>query len=556
MNLTTRSLIKEIDLGQLALPEFQREYKWPDDFIVELLRSIARGWPIGTFLILEQTGKQRLLSRAISGAPKSTNTPRQLILDGQQRATALYQALTGKGKKKTVFYVDMGELRREDEVTDEAIESLPDSRFEREFGKNLEEHAENEVIRLPDLVSSSSFSTWLNHVSGSSSEQRIYADIKDQHLANFTGYALRTEPVSSELPMEAIEKIFERTNRSVLQLDAFDLMVAILYPHKRFNLRKKWEAAKETKSILETYAIPGVEILKVIALREHLRQHQATEEQKLHKMSVRGIRQSDVLALDPKLVIKEWNNAVKAYVQALEFVRDECGAIRKKIIPQLTMLLPIADALYGRSKSASTATKKKIKRWFWAVSFQRHYARGANTRAVADARILRNWIARPSVVPEEIDEFEVSAETFMEMDEGNELITAATICLLNTLGAQDWAKESAKGSKGRRLIDTPASTELGVHHVFPLEYLRSRVKRPKIAAEVPANQVLIDAGLNSSIRNSPPSSITASTKVINSSFKTHLASETAMRHNSYDSFIKQRAELLAREARKAVHPAK
>lgn len=556
MTLTTGSLIKEIDLGELALPEFQREYKWPDEFIVELLRSIARGWPIGTFLVLEQTGRPRLLSRAIKGAPKPSAAPRRLILDGQQRATALYHALTGKGKKKTTFYVNMGELRREDEVTDEAIESLPDSRFEREFGRSVDEHAANEVIRLPDLVSSSAFSVWLAHVSPSQAEQKVYADLKDQHLANFTGYALRTESVSSDLPMEAIAKIFERTNRSVLELDAFDLMVAILFPHGRFNLRKKWEAAKSAKPILEEYSIPGLEILKVIALREHLRQRVATEEEKLHKMSVHGIRQSDVLALDPKLVIKEWSKAVKAYVQALTFVRDECGAIRKKIIPQLTMLLPIADVMYGRSKPPSAAIQKKVGQWFWAVSFQRLYSRGANTRAVTDARILRNWLARSAATPEEISGFSVSAESFREMDEGNELATAATICLLNTLGARDWTRESAKGSRGRKLIDTPASTGLGIHHVFPLEYLRSRVQRPKIASEVPANQVFIDAGLNSSIRNTPPGSVITSSKVVASSLKTHLADDRAMRRNEYDSFVQRRSELLAQAARKAVNPAK
>ena len=556
MTLTTGSLIKEIDQGELALPEFQRDYRWPDDFIVELLRSIARGWPIGTFLVLEQTGKPRLLSRAIKGAPKAKNAPRQLILDGQQRATAIYQALTGKGKKKTTFFVNMAELRQQDEITDDAIDAMSDARFAREFGRGLDEHAGNEVIRLPDLVSSSAFSVWLSHVSTSQAEQKIYADLKDQYLANFTGYALKIEGVTSDLPMEAIAKIFERTNRSVLELDAFDLMVAILFPHRRFNLRDKWDDAKAKRPVLDEYKIPGVEVLKVVALREHMRQRGEAESEKRHKMSVHGIRQSDVLALDPKLVIKEWNQAVKAYAQALEFVRDECGAVRKKIIPQLTMLLPIADAMYGRRSPLSAAGRRKITRWFWAVSFRRLYARGANTRAVIDTRVLRDWFARPSAIPEEVGEFSISPESFREIDEGNELATAAVICLLNTLGARDWAKETASGTRGRMLIGTPTSTDLSIHHVFPLEYLESRVKRPKMAAEVPANQVLIDASLNSSIRNSPPSSVVGNSKVVPSAIKTHLADVSAMRKNNYESFVKQRSEKLAQAARKAVNPAR
>jgi len=554
MALTTGSLIQEIEKGNLALPDFQREYKWHDDFIVELLRSIARGWPIGSFLMLEQNGRTRLLSRAIEGAPKARNKPQHLILDGQQRATALYQALTGHGKRQTTFYVDMGELRTANEVTDEAIDALPDRRFEREFGKGIDSHASAGIIRMQDLVSSSAFANWLTHVSESQAEQKIFADLKDAHLANFTGYALRTEAVSSELPMEAIAKIFERTNRSVLQLDAFDLMVAILYPHK-FNLRKRWEAAKDASPIFTTYEVAGIEVLKIIALREHLKQREQLEAGKIRKLSVRGIRQSDVLALDPKLVIKEWSRAVKAYRQALEFIRDDCGAVRRKVVPQHTMLLPIADAFFARKSALSKASRVKLARWFWAVSFQRLYARGANTRAVTDAHLLRSWLGRGAATPDLISDFSVTDDSFYTMDDGNDLVVAATLCLLNTLEARDWAAQSAKGGRGRKLMETPDSTDLGIHHVFPLEFLASRVKRPRIASEVPANQVLIDAGLNSSIRNSPPSSVMNSAKVIPSAFKSHLIDPAPFRRDNYEAFVKKRAAKLATAARMAVNPA-
>lgn len=554
MALTTGSLIQEINKGNLALPDFQRDYKWHDDFIVELLRSIARGWPIGSFLMLEQNGKTRLPSRAIEGAPKPRSKPHHLILDGQQRATALYQALTGKGKRKTTFYVDMKELRSENQITDEAIDGLPDRRFESEFGKGIDSHAEAEVIRLQDLVSSSTFASWLTHVSESKAEQTIYADLRDAHLANFTGYPLRSQDVSSELPMEAIAKIFERTNRSVLQLDAFDLMVAILYPHG-FNLRKKWEKAKDSSPVLTAYEVAGIEVLKVIALREHLKQHEDLDTGKIRKLTVRGIRQSDVLALDPKLVIKEWNRAVQAYCRAVEFVRDDCGAIRRKIVPQHTMLLPIADVFFGRKNNLSNASREKLQRWFWAVSFRRHYARGANTRAVTDAHLLRQWLGRSASAPDLITEFEISDDAFFTIDDGNDLVVSATLCLLNTLEARDWATQSAKSGRGRKLAETPESTDLGVHHVFPLEFLASRVKRPRMAAEVPANQVLIDAGLNSSIRNSPPSSVLKNAKVVPSAMKSHLIEPEAMKRDKYETFVKKRAIRLAAAARVAVNPA-
>jgi hypothetical protein len=354
--------------------------------------------------------------------------------------------------------------------------------------------------------------------------------------------------------MEAIAKIFERTNRSVLQLDAFDLMVAILFPHRRFNLRKKWEAAKNQHPILADFGIPGVEVLKVIALREHLRQRKAWEEGKVRKMTVRGVRQSDVLALEPRLVIREWTKAVAAYARALRLIREHCGVIRKGIIPQATMLLPIADSLLGRS-SVSAAARKKLVRWFWASSFQRSYARGANTRAVTDARSLRAWLASAADIPEEVEQFAISEESFKEVDDGNDIVVNATACLLNTRGARDWSKESAKGRQGRKLFETPSSTDLAIHHVFPIEFLESRVRRPRMATDVPANQVLIDASLNNSIRNAPPSTVVRNNKVVTSAIRTHLAELDALKKDDFSRFINDRAELLAREARKAVTPA-
>jgi hypothetical protein len=553
MSLTLSELIQEINKGDLALPDFQRDYRWADDFIVELLRSVARGWPIGSFLLLEQNGSTRLLSRPIAGGPQARAKPKRLILDGQQRATALYQALTGKGKRSTTFYIDMGALHGANEVSDEAIECLPDRVFNKSFGKGLDSHAQAKILRMQDLVSTAAFATWLEHVSDSKAVQKTFADLKDAHLTNFSAYALRTEEVSSELPMEAIAKIFERTNRSVLRLDAFDLMVAILYPHK-FNLRKKWEAAKTSFEILSEYEVPGVEILKVIALREHLKQHDEVEEEKRKKISVGGVRQSDVLELDPKLVIRDWSKAVAAYAYSLEFLREHCGVVTRRILPQQTIILPIADAFFGHTKLSVPATQK-LTRWFWAVCFERLYARGANTRAVTDAKLLRAWLGRGASVPGLVSEFSVGDESLRELDEGNDLVTAATLCLLNTLGARDWATESAKGSSGRKLSLTPKSTELSVHHVFPLEYLRSRVSRAKVQAEVPANQVLIDAGLNSSIRNAAPSGALNNSKVVPSALKSHLIDPETMRNDDFSAFVTSRSEKIAQAARRAVNPA-
>lgn len=51
-------------------------------------------YPIGTLMLLEADNKEvRFASRPVQGATNANGTPGQLILDGQQRLTTLYQVL-------------------------------------------------------------------------------------------------------------------------------------------------------------------------------------------------------------------------------------------------------------------------------------------------------------------------------------------------------------------------------------------------------------------------------------------------------------------------------
>jgi hypothetical protein len=93
-----------------------------------------------------------------------------------------------------------------------------------------------------------------------------------------------------------------------MRLATFDLMVARLYSYD-FKLRDKWDDARATHDIFSEYGYDideGIEILKLIALREHMRQRESNL-----KLTIKGIRESDVLALAPETVIASWDTAVR-----------------------------------------------------------------------------------------------------------------------------------------------------------------------------------------------------------------------------------------------------
>jgi uncharacterized protein with ParB-like and HNH nuclease domain len=83
--LSISELIKEIKVGELVLPEFQRGYIWTPEQVKNYVRSLYRKYPTGHFLIWKTYAPQR--SRGQS--PPTESSYSRLILDGQQRLTSI-----------------------------------------------------------------------------------------------------------------------------------------------------------------------------------------------------------------------------------------------------------------------------------------------------------------------------------------------------------------------------------------------------------------------------------------------------------------------------------
>ena len=113
-------LLDEIAEGKIQLPDFQRGWVWDDEHIRSLLVSIARSFPIGAVMLLENGGEAKFQVRAVEGVElpsEVTALAEQLILDGQQRLTSLTQVLklrkpvaTRDEKKRELrvhYYIDV-----------------------------------------------------------------------------------------------------------------------------------------------------------------------------------------------------------------------------------------------------------------------------------------------------------------------------------------------------------------------------------------------------------------------------------------------------------------
>lgn len=89
MKLST--ILDQIDMGSIALPEFQRGYVWNRDQVRKLMRSLYRGYPVGSLMVWET----RTESASARGDGQLATGTVKLLLDGQQRITSLYGIVRG-----------------------------------------------------------------------------------------------------------------------------------------------------------------------------------------------------------------------------------------------------------------------------------------------------------------------------------------------------------------------------------------------------------------------------------------------------------------------------
>lgn len=90
-----RKWMKKIRSNAVALPEFQRGFVWEEKLVANLFRSLLLRRPVGVLLLLSPSPKTAgyFKSRNFPNVVQQGTKLRELVLDGQQRLTSIWQAL-------------------------------------------------------------------------------------------------------------------------------------------------------------------------------------------------------------------------------------------------------------------------------------------------------------------------------------------------------------------------------------------------------------------------------------------------------------------------------
>lgn len=369
-------LLDGVASGRVVLPDFQRDFDWNDGEIISLVATLIKGWPAGSLLLMN--GKPEFFStREFEFAPKAQPEPEFVVLDGQQRLTALYLALRGAGPE--IFVLRYEGLQTDGslgaEEIEERIERIEVDEWRDEWGprKQLAES----VVPFTSLDSASDFYEWRDSIVKHlpDSQRSVRADELSQLYRNLLGnlnhYDFPCVILDNRLPTAAVARIFERINRSGRRLNTFDLMVARAYV-PGWNLRDQWDAAVREYETLDLFlGDDGLPVLQTISLVDEM-----------------DVRQPAVLGLSPRRVHEAWEKAVAAMDSAISVVQT-FGAVRPEQLPYRSQLLTLAGLAWDFDLLEHA---RKLERWFWATSLSGAYDVGSSTRVVSDLKDLRAWI--------------------------------------------------------------------------------------------------------------------------------------------------------------------
>lgn len=548
-------LLSDVHKGIIQLPNFQRDFKWKSNEVLKLLDSICQNHPAGSLLFLELDPKkndQIISAEKIRTVPDNIplQKPKYLILDGQQRITSCYNAMTNYGLKNN-YFIDLKKLM--DYI--ESSEQL--DLIDNEILVSKESSNKNTPTALLHSNNLLPFSYLLNTDDSSQSRRCLRKELgnyekvlqnedENNKLLNFLwtefgsffdilyDYKFPIIILPKELELSAVCKVFQTINTTGLKLSAFDICVATFMPHN-INLKNKLDESKEGYSKI----IPILEnddciILQIIALLAG----KATKKNKLPDN------------LTPENIREFWKVSEEYLNECVEML-DRFGVALSKdlkllpykpIIPVIAAIL--SDVNYkdcDQIKKSNIETKLKI--WFYTIGLIERYAQGTDNKMKEDYVLLTHWLnnnRKPDYITQGLNyNIEEIIKTKASTAFGKTILVT-----LNSNNPIDFYLDNVTGYGNNIAVDCQ------LHHIFPkAEYGDENINKINSVFNfaiitTDSNQYIKDKKTLEYI-NGILSNTGISNEVLKLKLKTHFIEEDAYNYlynENYNDFLKKRAD--------------
>lgn len=511
------TILDQIDLGSMALPEFQRGYVWNRDQVKGLMLSLYKKHPVGSLLVWvtkTETANARGDGTLAPGSVK-------LLLDGQQRITSLYGIIRGKAPK----FFD-GDTRAFSglhfNLDDEVFEFYAPLKMRdnplwidvTDLMKIGSGEAIKRIVTIPELQTN--LTTYINRLNSIDTIKQI-----DLHIEDVAG---------EDKTVEVVVDIFNRVNSGGTKLSKGDLALAKICAESP-------DARSEMKARLSKWKNAGFNF-KLEWLLRCVNAIVTGEALFLHLEHV------DPVAFDNGLKKSE-----EAVDKILNMVSSRLGLDHDRVLGSRYSFPVLARYLMQRG-GRIVNEKERSKLLFWYVNTFLWGRYSGSTESVMDQDLdaiektegaLDRLIA---LLRKNRGDLRLRADDFMGSSTGTRFYPLLYM-LTRSAHAKDWATGDELSS---HLLGRMSALE--VHHIFPKAMLYRNGANKKEANAL-ANFTFLTKDTNLFVRDRDPAEYLEEYALKNpGAIESHWIpmDRDLWRPENYSKFLDARRELLANAA--------
>lgn len=507
-----------IKSDNIAIPEMQRPFVWSTTKVRDLMDSLYRGFPVG-YLITWNSQTVPVKGGGHAGY-------QQILIDGQQRTTALRAAVAGepvmdKNFQKKRIIISFNPL------TEEFATATPFIKKNAEWIYDI-----HEFLQLDSI-----FRTHGNYLKANPGADPDVVAKSLERLMRIKHAPIGIISLSADLEIETVTEIFVRINSKGVPLSSSDFVMSKVsaYGEQGRNLRKLidyfahlavspqdyetlaqdeefaqtpfWSAISWLKSDAEDLYDPTyVDIIRVASMLAFRRGRISFVVRELSGLN------PETRAFEPERIPAAYDKFEEALLRTVNkynfkkflVILKSCGFISPSQIVSVNAI-NFAYALFlimRAEKLPDAEIASVVRRWFVMSVLTARASGSFETTFERDlARISRSGA---SSVLEEIEQSELS-DTFWKVGLPQRFDSSS---VNNPQFRAFLAAQVQQGHKGflskHATVQSMIETQGDIHHLVPKDYLRKNGVNDKRDYNQVANYVFTETGVNLAIKNMKP----------------------------------------------------
>ena len=508
-------VLSQIDLGNYALPEFQRGYVWTRSDVRKLMYSLYRDYPVGSLLIWDTATDPDIIRG--DGTPSSGTV--SLILDGQQRMTSLFGVIRGKAPQ--FFDGDASAFTN-------LYFNIDEETFE--FYSQQKMKGDRAWVSVSEVIpDSGAFFTKV--IAQRPDDMQYYAEAmtKLNKLSSIKDRDMPVQVVAGEdKTIDVVVEIFNNVNSGGTKLSKGDLALA--------KICAQWpDMRAEMKAILARLGKKGFWFKQDWLLRcltVHLTR-------KAYFSELDGVSIADV-----KNGLKEVENYIGT---CLDHISSRLGLDHDRVLgSHYAIVLMVGYLSMKGGKLSSAAEWDKLLFWYVHAFLWGRYAGSTESVLSQDLRVLEDGKgvdAHRAHTPKQSRSYTAPAG-LLGLEQGCALLPLLYM-ITRVNHARDWGTgiELSQSLLGK-------NSSLQVHHIFPKHVLYSAGKTKSMVNAL-ANYAFLTQQTNLDISDQKPEDyFPIYMEKCPGAIESHCVPTAShlLTIDAYDAFLEERRKLLAKSA--------